>query len=88
MQKLNRHAARNAISRRACGPEIHALSVALADVGVTAAKASVRDLWTRSDIGSAEKIATEIPSHGSALYLVTPLGGAGKYRREVERRTL
>lgn len=54
------------------------VDLAFADVGVMAAKGSVRDLWTRSDIGSAEKIAAEIPSHGSVLYLVTPLGGAGK----------
>ncbi len=45
---------------------------AWSDVGVNAARASVRDLWQQKDLGPLEKFSITLSPHASVLYRVTP----------------
>ena len=45
-------------------------AVAMAELGF--AKAQVRDLWQRQDLGTFSSFAPQIAPHGAALYRISP----------------
>ena len=46
------------------------LSYKWSDLGMDGARYKLRDLWERKDLGSADGLSVELPSHGSVLYSV------------------
>ena len=46
------------------------LALSWKDVGVSASKAAIRDLWQRMDLGTRAKIEVSLPAHGSTLLRV------------------
>lgn len=53
-------------------------NLALTDVGVTAPRVLLRELWTLANVGAAERIAVELPPHACVLYLVSPVAAKSK----------
>jgi alpha-galactosidase len=40
------------------------------ELGIDGASYKLRDLWQRKDLGAADSLAVELPSHASVLYSV------------------
>jgi alpha-galactosidase len=68
------------------GDTAERVNLALADVGVTAARVALRNLWELRNLGTADKIAEEIPPHACVLYLATPATGSGQVAYRIRRQ--
>ncbi len=54
------------------GESAREVNLSWSQLGVKATKASVRDLWTRKDLGSEAGVRVKLNPHGSVLYAVLP----------------
>ena len=46
------------------------------DLGLPAAKYSLRDLWQRKDLGASDSMSVTLPAHGSVLYGISAMPGS------------
>ena len=60
-----------AVFNLANGPR--SATIALRDAGITAARAAVRDLWSKTDLSSSDSVRVPmLAPHASVLYRLSP----------------
>jgi len=53
--------------------ETQKISLKWSELGIDGASYNLRDLWEHKDLGAADSLTAELPSHASVLYSAVPV---------------